>query len=126
MDLHELSFGKIIILTDDIAEVIINENVEMNIAMVEKYHDFLLTHLKAPFSLLVNKINAYTYNFEAQLKIATLEEIDKMAVVSYNRVTNVATDYLAQLPRELKWNLKVFNNREQALEWLKSTDQERG
>tara|TARA_R110000796_G_scaffold120962_4_gene235115 strand:+ start:492 stop:698 length:207 start_codon:yes stop_codon:yes gene_type:complete len=55
MKSHRLSFGEIIILKDNLAEVIINEGVLMDIKIVEDYHQFLLTHLKAPFSLLINK-----------------------------------------------------------------------
>lgn len=60
MDLYELSFAKIIILRDDIAEVMINDGVLMDVDMVAKYHEFLLAHLHAPFSLLINKINSYS------------------------------------------------------------------
>ena len=120
MDLHELSFAKIIILRDDIAEVMINDGVRMNEEMVEQYHDFLLSHLRAPFSLLVNKINSYTYDFHAQEKLATLKEINAMAVVAYNRVTKITTETLASYPRDVKWNLEIFSNRDEALAWLLS------
>ena len=120
MDLHELSFAKIIILRDDIAEVMINDGVRMNEEMVEQYHDFLLSHLRAPFSLLVNKINSYTYDFHAQEKLATLKEINVMAVVAYNRVTKLTTETLASYPRDVKWNLEIFSNRDEALAWLLS------
>lgn len=118
MDLYELPFAKITILHENIAEVIINEDVEMNGEMVDEYHAFLLSHLKVPFSLLVNKVNSYTYDFEAQRKLATLDEINKMAVVVYNRTTKVVTDYLATMPREVDWNLKTFNDYDVALSWL--------
>ena len=118
MDLHELPFAKIIILRDDIAEVMINEGIQMDKDMVEQYHDFLLSHLHAPFSLLVNKVNAYTYDFQAQEKLATLKEIHAMAVVAYNRVTQLTTETLASYPREVKWNLSIFTNRDEALAWL--------
>ena len=120
MDLHELPFAKIIILRDDIAEVMINDGVRMNEEMVEQYHDFLLSHLRAPFSLLVNKINSYTYDFHAQEKLATLKEINAMAVVAYNRVTKITTETLASYPRDVKWNLEIFSNRDDALDWLLS------
>jgi len=118
MDLHELPFAKIIILRDDIAEVMINDGVRMDTAMVEAYHDFLLSHLHAPFSLLINKINSYTYDFHAQEKLATLKEINAMAVVAYNRVTRITTETLASYPRDVKWNLEIFSNRGEALAWL--------
>ena len=120
MDLYELPFAKIIILRDDIAEVMINEGVEMDEEMVDQYHDFLLSHLRAPFSLLVNKVNAYTYNFQAQVKLATLKEINAMAVVAYNRVTKIATETMASYPRDDQWKLIVFSDRDAALAWLLS------
>lgn len=118
MELHELPFAKIIILRDDIAEVMINDGVKMNISMVEQYHNFLLSHLHAPFSLLVNKVNSYTYDFEAQGKLAALKEIKAMAVVAYNRATEITTETLASYPRDVKWNLRIFSNRDDALSWL--------
>ncbi len=121
MDLYELSFAKIIILRDDIAEVIINDGVEMDAIMVEQYHEFLLSHLRSPFSLLINKVNSYTYDFDAQLNIATLKEINAMAVIAYNRATKISTEVLSSaIPREVEWNLKVFSNRAEALAWLTS------
>ena len=119
MDIHELPFAKIIILRDDIAEVIINEGIEMNTDMVEQYHDFLLSHLRPPFSLLVNKVNAYSYDFNAQLNLATLKEINVMAIVAYKRVTRVSTEMMAsKIPRNIDWNLEIFSNRDKAMDWL--------
>ena len=117
--LYELPFAKIIILSDSIAEVIINENVEMTLAMVEHYHEFLLSHLVSPFSLLINKVNNYTYTFDAQVNLATLNEINAMAVVAYTRATKISTEYLkSSVPRKIDWNLKICFNREEALNWL--------
>ncbi len=121
MDLHELPFAKIIILRDDVAEVIINDGVEMDAAMVDEYHDFLLAHLHAPFSLLVNKVNSYTYDFQAQEKLATLKQINAMAVVAYNRAARISTEMLATFPRDVDWNLRIFSNRDEALAWLLTT-----
>ena len=118
MDLYELPFAKIVILRDDIAEVMINDGVEMDTTMVEQYHDFLLAHLRAPFSLLINKPNSYTYTFEAQEQLATLKEINVMAVVAYNRVTRITTETLASFPRDVKWKLEIFSNRDDALSWV--------
>ena len=120
MDLHELPFAKIIVLDKDLAEVLIDDGVEMNTAMVAAYHDFLLAHLQAPFSLLINKINAYTYDFEAQGSLATLEQINAMAVVTYNRISMISTESLAAMPRSKEWNLRIFSDRDEALAWLRS------
>jgi len=119
INLYDLPFAKIIILSDSIAEVIINENVEMTLVMVKEYHEFLLSHLVSPFSLLINKVNSYTYDFDAQLNLATLTEINAMAVVAYTRSTKISTEYLnSSVPREKDWNLKIFSNRDEGLNWL--------
>lgn len=118
MKTYELSFANINILSDNIAEVIINDGVEMDLAMVDEYHAFLLSLLTAPFSLLINKLNKYSYDPEALREIATLKEINLMAVVSYSLSTTITTDYLTSFPRDVEWNLKIFGNRDEALSWL--------
>jgi len=114
-----LSFATITKLSEDIAEVIIHQGIEINLVMVEQYHAYLLEHLTAPFSLLINKTNSYSYTFEAQLALATLKEINVMAVVAYSHAAKVSTQDLVQRPRTKPWNLEVFDNREEALAWLK-------
>lgn len=118
MDAYELPFAKITILRDDIAEVVINDGIEMDVSMVDQYHGFLLAHLRAPFSLLINKLNAYSYQHDAQQRLATLKEINAMAVVAYNRATVFSTKTLSSYPREDDWNLKIFSDRDDALAWL--------
>ena len=66
MDLHELSFEKVIILREDLAEVVVNEGIEMSVEMVDEYHYFLLSHMSAQLSLLLNKINAFR-NFSSPI-----------------------------------------------------------
>ena len=120
MELHELSFCKIIILREDIAEVIVNDGMELDLKMVNQYHEFLHSHLISPFSVLINRINSYTYNFDAQINIGTLKEINAIAVVSYNRVTDITSKGMALLPRQREWNFNIFSNREEALVWVES------
>ena len=120
MDAFVLPFAKINLLREDLAEVMVNEGVEMDETMVDQYHDFLLSHLRAPFSLLINKVNAYSYNFAAQQKLATLDEINAMGVVAYTRITRISTETLSIIPRSVEWNLKVFSLRDEALAWLES------
>ncbi|MFT5880116.1 MAG: hypothetical protein ACI86X_001243 [Moritella sp.] len=118
MSLYDLPFAKITILREDIAEVCMKEGVEIDVDMLNEYHAFLLAHLRAPFSLLVNKVNTYSYDFEAQKKLGTLLEINAIAVVAYSRVTRITMDSLASFPREIEWNMALFTNRTDALTWL--------
>ncbi|HAI19935.1 MAG: hypothetical protein CMP05_09430 [Xanthomarina sp.] len=118
MKIIQLSYGTIILLEENIAEVIINEGVVMDIAMIDHYHDVLKSNLKAPFSLLINKKFSYTYDFYAQRNLATLKEIVAMAVVAYNKMASMSTEVLEKLPRPTEWHLKIFSDREEALKWL--------
>lgn len=119
MDSYKLSFGKINKLNDSIAEIIVNEGVEMNLKMVKEYHIWISEHLLDPCGLLINKINGYTYTFEAQRELANLPQIKAMAVITYNKISAVSTKVLTKIPRENKWNLEMFDERSQGLEWLK-------
>jgi hypothetical protein len=120
---HKLSFGEITLLQENIAEVIVNDRVEFNLEMVAEYHEFLINKMKCLFSLLINKLNSYTYTFEAQQHLATLTDINAMAVVSYSNITELTTKSLIQVPREINWKIKIFNEREVALQWLQDQQQ---
>ena len=119
MKTHQLRFAEIIILKDNLAEVIINRGVLMDMEMVKEYHDFLLKHLKAPFSLLINKKHPYTYTYKAQTEIANLEEIDFMAVFVERFTAKRSTEFLISINKD-KWNIKTFMVKSEALEWLEN------
>ncbi|GAB1855877.1 hypothetical protein MHTCC0001_07120 [Flavobacteriaceae bacterium MHTCC 0001] len=118
MEEYLLSFGKIVVLSDNIAEVIVNEGVVFDEKMVAEYHGFLLERLRAPFSLLINKKNSYSYTFKAQQIVANLPEIDMMAVVMGSSAGLMSTETLMKINESNHWNIKLFKRRSQALHWL--------
>jgi hypothetical protein len=122
MHTYTLPFGDITILQENLAEVVIFDGIIMDEDMVNDYHNFLLLNLKPPFSLLINKKFAYCYTFEAQLKIVDLSQIDKMAVVAYSTLTEMATKSLINLNGNKNWNIKIFQDRDSALSWLQNTE----
>jgi len=115
-----LKMGRIIRLSDDIAEVIVDEGVVIDSDMVREYHTWIQENLNDPCMLLINKTHPYTYTFQAQKEIATLDQIQAMAVVVYNRISEVTTRDLASFPREHQWNIQIFDSRHDALLWLES------
>src|SRR5690606_36820058 len=118
MKSYELPFATIIIHRTDLAEVIINEGVVLNELMVDAYHDDLLTYLQAPFALLINKKYSYSYTFEAQRAIANLKEISHMAIVVGTNGALMSTETLIKLNEGKNWNVKLFHDRETALNWI--------
>ena len=109
---HKLSFGYITLLSENIAEVVVNRNVVMTLEMVDEYDYFLKCHFNGDFGLLINKINPYTYTFEAQLTIASLSGIKAMAVITYNQECDQLTNTLANTRKNDRWNLKQFSGLE--------------
>lgn len=118
MNRYRLSFGEINILSNSLAEVIVDEGIIMDGVMVDEYHDFLLSNLEPPFGLLVNKKYSYSYTFEAQTSIASLPEIKAMAIVINSQGGLMSTETLIKLNEASAWNIKMFHNREAAVTWL--------
>jgi len=117
---HEFPFGQIIKLQDNLAEVIGKPGVEFNLTMTHEYHNWLRNNLQAPFGILVNKKNSYTYTFAAQMNIGTLPEAKALAIVEYSQLSEEATNILLALPRRKKMNVRIFHNREVAIAWLQA------
>ena len=119
-----LSFGLIKQHNKQLCEVIIDKGVEMDDAIIDEYHACLNAKYSGPLYLLVNKKNDYTYTFSAQQRLATLPNIKAIAVVVYRRSTEIATQALQNFQREIDWNLKIFHDRHEAIDWLESQSAE--
>lgn len=114
-----LPFGKVNILQNNIAEVIIDDSIVMDLQKLAIFHEALVSHFKnQQFSLLVNKTNTYTYEFEAQLQVGSLEQIDKTAIVAYSQNAKLSTQILMGIHSGKNWNAKMFSERQDAIEWL--------
>lgn len=116
MKTFNLPFGMINILKENIAEVIISEGIELDKQNVDIYHDFLLSNLEKPFSILLNKKYSYSYTFEAQKIVAGLKEMNCIAVIAYTEARKMAIKTIININRPL--NIKLFDCREDALSWL--------
>ena len=117
-----MSFGTIIKLNNNLAEIVVDDGIEMNVTQVKEYHNFLLNNLKAPFYLLVNRKHAYTYTFEAQKAIVNFDKIKKLAVLLSTQGGLMSSETLLSLNANLNWEISWFNKREDALAWLNEID----
>ncbi len=59
MNINELSFGKVIILNSNLVEIIVDEGIEMDLAMIIEYHNWISKNCSGPCMTLINKINSY-------------------------------------------------------------------
>lgn len=121
MALYEISFAKIITLDNDLAEVIVNEGVDIDLKMVEEIHHALLSIFSSHFSLLINKKNSYSTQLDALMTFGQLAVIEKIAVFAPNKMAKLSADFSATIPSSSALNIEVFTHRDDALAWLKIT-----
>jgi len=119
---HDLSFAKVNVLSENVAEVIVKQGVEISLEMSEEYNDFLTERFPENFALLVNKINQYDFSFEAKLNMASHENLIAIAVVTYDVQGKQSVEKMATMREIDGWNLKVFDGlnlgRQEGIDWL--------
>lgn len=119
---HRLSFGHFNILAESILEVVADEGVEMTLEMIEECHQFVEKHFTEDFGMLVNRVNNYTYSYEAKLSIASYEHLKAIAFVYYSHDSKHVTEELYQTRAFDEWNFRIFSGLElgwqQAYKWL--------
>ena len=122
MKKHQLSFAKINILNENVAEVIIDQDVVISLEMAEEYDGFLTSIFSNNFALLVNKINQYDFSFEAKLSMASHDNLTAIAVVTYDEESKAAVEEVSAMRQLDGWNLKVFDGLnlgwQEGLDWL--------
>jgi len=118
MEVHSISFGIIQLIQDDIGEVIVNEGVDIDINMVNEIHQKFLDVFEQPFSLLINKKNAYSTQLDALIKFGELSAINKIAIYAPNQLAKLSADFSASIPSSALLNIDVFTDRDAALAWL--------
>lgn len=121
MEQYRLSFCNAIKLDVDLAEFVVDEGVEFNLARVHEYHAWIHAHLQSPCLVLVHKLNAYHYDFASQTALGTLSDIKAVAFVVYTQISRLTTEVMLSMPRDADWIYQIFDDRDDAILWL--TDQ---
>ncbi len=121
---HRLSFGFYNIFANNVIEVTADEGVEMTLEMVEECHEFVNNNVEGDFALLINRINNYTYTYEAKLSVASYEGLKALAFVCYSEKSRLVTKKLQASRSFDQWKYPVFSGLElgwqQAYHWLES------
>ena len=124
MQTHQLSFAKINCLNEYIAEVIVDQSVEITLEMSEEYDKVLTLLFPTNFALLINKINDYRFAYEAKLTMASHSNLKAIAVITYNKKDKQAVEATAVIRKRDGWNLMVFDGlnlgRQTGINWLEN------
>lgn len=115
---HDLQFARLIILEKDLAEVIVNEDIEITLDNIYRLRKVLGELLIAPHYLIINKLNHYSYEFNAQLEIGKSEKLKATAIICYSDSARQTTSFLSNITKDKKWNMEIFSNKEDAINWL--------
>jgi hypothetical protein len=118
MEVQQTSFAKICVLSDDLAEIIVDSGVDINLEMVDEIHHYLLSIFSHCFSLLINKSNSYSTQLDALIQFGTLDRIDKIAIFSPNKLAKMSAEFSASIPSSTSLNIEVFTERNETLTWL--------
>jgi len=124
MKKYRLSFAYINIIDNKIAEVIVNEGINVSLEMIEEHDDLLMKIFDGKFGILVNKINNYSYSIEAQLIMGSLENIAAIAAITYSVQGGASSKLIADIRIIDQLNVKTFSGLElgwqQAVSWLQN------
>ncbi len=116
----QFQFGTVKMINANLAEIFINEEVQVDIDMAIECEEVLDELMPAHYGLLLNERTPHSYTAEAESYFSEMDNLHAMAVVLNTKFTDVASKYLQSFHEEVTWNMKVFYNREKALEWLES------
>lgn len=122
MNNYQLSFAKIKLLTQNLAELVVNKDTEITLEMIEELDKFYTKTFNQNFAVLINKLNQFAYSFEAKCMVGLHKNLAAVAVVSYDDIKKDVTNEILKLRAIDNLNIKIFSGLElgwqQALQWL--------
>lgn len=117
---RQLSFCSVLIISPRIAEVILNDGVEITGEMVDEFFQFLGDNMDSEVSILLNKITKYSYRFDALMKLSPSTKIRNIGVVTYDSLAASTTKFMMDRFNTSNKNVRLFQEREDALAWLQA------
>jgi len=119
---YMFNFGYIRIISHNIVEITVNAGIEVDLEMVEECDNFLVAQFKEDFGLIINKINDYTFSYEAQLCILSVCNLKAIALVYYSEQNKKLAPHAEARRESDKLNVKAFSGYEfghqNAQKWL--------
>jgi hypothetical protein len=113
-----LSFCGIRKIDDYTIEVISDYGVEVGATEIQEYHAFFDT-LPHPVGILVNRMNDYSYSFDAQAKIATHKNMAAAAILVLEPEKKTTAEFDVSVIA-YQFPVQLFTSRSEALSWLNS------
>ena len=109
---YMFNFGYIRIISHNMVEITVNADIEIDLEMVEEFDNFLMAQFKDDFGLIINKINDYTFSYEAQLCILSVCKLKAVALVYYCENKKKLAPHVEARRETDKLNVKAFSGYE--------------
>jgi len=108
------------VLENNIAELVIFSDTEFDVGMANHFLEVIETKMISPALVLVNKTYSYSYTFEALIAFSRSKSLKSVAVLSDRGTVSSLVSYLSKRFNFHKVPVKTFDEREPAIQWLKS------
>jgi len=122
MEKYRLSFCVVNKYRYNIAEIIVDSDIDVTIEMIEEIDLFLSNIFNDNFGVLVNKVNKYRYEYDARLMLGSLEAMKAVAAVNYSIDGEESTHAVLQVRCVDNLNVKSFSGYQlgwkEAFDWL--------
>lgn len=119
---HRLSFGNITVINKDIAEIILDEGIEISLDMIAEFWQFVDVNMKEEISLILNKTAPFSYKFDALMSLSETQKLKSIAVISYDQLSTTTAEYMRTAFNKSGKNIEIFESKEAALHWLNTID----
>lgn len=119
MILDELTFGTFREIEPGIMEIIANEGIELDLKHIEQIEEGLLEKYSGAYALLINRVHSYSHTLESMQKVAKLRNLAALAIIVYSDLA----EHAAKIHRLYQNNVQVFDDKDEAIDWLKNSIQ---
>lgn len=117
---YRLQFCTVTLREDDIVIIEIDDGVNLDAEMANELVELSNKELgDRPFALLSNRINSYSFSFEALSKLANIPNLIALAIVIYSDKSQLlveAQNFFLSTIR--KRPIKIFRRKDEAMNWL--------
>jgi protein-tyrosine-phosphatase len=117
MILNNLSFGTFQEIEPNIVEIIVDEGIELSDRHIEQIETGLLEKYDNSYALLINRLNSYSHTHASMQKVARLKRLVAIAIVVYSDIS----EQVAKIHQVLQDNVRIYQNKDSAIVWLKET-----
>ncbi len=114
--MKKLSFAEVEIFEKGIIKITPHEGVEIS---AEDIHETQRLIRSVPDArLLIDRLNSYSYSFEAIQAIRNYEGVRAAAIITYGYSSQVTAQFVRGDGGDSPYPMEIFTNKDDAIRWL--------